>query len=342
MGVKLKDLIAPKAIEIKDLRNKVLAVDAHNILYQFLTTIRQRDGTPLTNSEGKITSHLNGLFYRCTKFMEEGLKLAFVYDGIPPKLKAKEIAARREMKQAATEKYNEAKIAGDTNGMKKFASRATYLSKDMIEESKKLLNLLGIPVIQAPSEGEAQAAFMTQRDAYAVVSQDYDSLLSNCTRVVRNLSIEGKRKKAGTLTHTTVSPEIIELKDVLNTLQITQDQLITMGILIGTDYNNGGIPGIGPKKALKLVKEIKNQNELFTKVEWNKHFDIDWKDIFDTIKNMPITKEYKLDWKKPKIEELREFLIKQSFTAERIDQKLKVFTENTEKNQQTGLGQWSK
>src|SRR3989338_8751534 len=113
MGVKLKDLIAPKAIEIKDLRNKVLAVDAHNILYQFLTTIRQRDGTPLTNSEGKITSHLNGLFYRCTSFMEQGLKLAFVYDGIPPRLKAQENAARREKKAIAHEQYKDAQASGD-------------------------------------------------------------------------------------------------------------------------------------------------------------------------------------------------------------------------------------
>src|SRR3989344_2099967 len=342
MGVKLKDLIEPKTIEIKSLKDKVLAVDAHNMLYQFLTTIRQRDGTPLTNSEGKITSHLNGLFYRCTSFMEQGLKLVFVYDGVPPKLKAQENAARREKKMLAQTQYKAAQDEGDIDAMKKFASRTAYLSKDMIAESKKLLHHLGIPVVQAPSEGEAQAAFMTHHDAYAVVSQDFDSLLSGCTRVVRNLSVEGKRKKAGTLSYTSIEPEMIELNAVLKSLNITQDQLITMGILIGTDYNNGGIPGIGPKKALKLVKEEKDTHALFAKLEWNKHFNVDWKEIVDTIKNMPVTKEYKLQWKKPNIEELRAFLLEQNFTAERIDQKIKTLAENTGRNTQTGLNQWSK
>jgi flap endonuclease-1 len=127
--------------------------------------------------------------------MEHGLKLVFVFDGKPPALKSREIARRVELKMDAAQKHKEAEEKGDIEEMKKYAVRTARLTTEMIEESKQLLTLLGIPIIQAPSEGEAQAAYMTkQGDAYAVVSQDFDSLLFGCTRVVRNLSIEGKRK----------------------------------------------------------------------------------------------------------------------------------------------------
>jgi flap endonuclease-1 len=343
MGVKLKDFIEAQTIKIENLRGKVCAVDAHNTLYQFLTTIRQRDGMPLVNKEGKVTSHLNGLFYRCTKFMEKGLKLVFVFDGKPPALKITEIQRRAEIKKEAQRQYEEAEKKGDIESMRKFASRTTRLTKDMIEESKELLGLLGIPVVQAPSEGEAQAAYMTKKgDAFAVVSQDYDSLLGGSERLVRNLSIEGRRKRSKKLQYDIVRPELIMLSNVLNTLGIDQDQLIVMGMLIGTDYNPKGVPGIGPKNALKLVKKEDDFDKLFEGVKWGEHHDVAWEDIFYTIKNMPIEKKYSLKWKPPQIDKLRDRLIgKYSFSVGRIDNKLQKFVEEREKNKQTGLGQWS-
>src|SRR3989344_553864 len=179
MGVKLKDFIKSKTITLDELNGKILAIDAHNMLYQFITTIRQRDGSLLVNSRGMVTSHLNGLFYRCTSFIERGMKLAFVFDGKAPALKSKEIERRKGLKIDAQLKFEAAQKKGDIDAMRMYGSRTAVLTKEMIEESKELLLLLGIPVVQAPSEGEAQAAYMTSRgDAFAAVSQDYDSLLS--------------------------------------------------------------------------------------------------------------------------------------------------------------------
>lgn len=342
MGVKLKEFVQPRTITLEELNGKVLAVDAHNMLYQFLTTIRQRDGSLLLDSKGEVTSHLNGLFYRCTKFMEKGMKLAFVFDGKPPALKSRENERRRELKKEAQLKFEEAEKEGDVEAMRKYGARTTALTAGMIEESKKLLGLLGIPVIQAPSEGEAQAAYMTQKgEVFAVVSQDYDSLLSGSERLVRNLSIEGKRKKTGKFAYDIVKPELILLSEMLNSLGIDREQLIVMGMLIGTDYNPKGIHGIGPKNALKLVKGQEDFEKIFEKCEWKKHFDVDWKEIFHTIKDMPVV-ECKLKWNNPDIEGIREFLVEiHDFSAERIEQKLKTFVEEREARKQVGLEKWS-
>jgi flap endonuclease-1 len=341
MGIKFKDIVSAQPITLDELKDKVLAIDAHNMLYQFLTTIRQRDGSVLTDSKGRTTSHLNGLFYRCTKFMEKGMKLALVFDGKPPEIKATELKRRRSLKLEAQQKYDEAEKIGDIDAMKKYASRTTRLTPDMIEESKKLLKALGIPTIQAPSEGEAQAAHIAKKDAFAVVSQDFDALTFAAPKVVRNLSIEGRRKRAGKLHFDVVKPEIILLSDILNNLGIDQEQLIMAGMLIGTDYNPAGIPGIGPKNALKLVKQYGNFDILFEKVEWNKHHDLDWKEIFYTIKNMPVTDDYKLHWNLPNLEKLRELLIEEyEFSADRINIRLKKFQKEHTAKQQKGLDQW--
>ena len=341
MGVELKDFVHAKTITFEELNGKVIAVDAHNMLYQFLTTIRQRDGSLLVNSKGEVTSHLNGLFYRCTSFMEKGMKLVFVFDGKPPVLKRKEIERRRGIKEEARIRFEKAEKEGDVEAMRKYSSRTTVLTKEMIEESKKLLRLLGIPIVQAPSEGEAQAAYMTQKDVFAAVSQDYDSLLSGSERLVRNLSVEGKRKKAGKLAYEIVKPELILLSEMLNTLGIDREQLIVIAMLIGTDYNPKGIPGIGPQKALKLVKGQKDFDKIFEKAEWKKHTDVDWKEIFYTIKDMPVVKDYVLQWSMPDIEGIKEMLVDNNFSAERVEQKLEKFVQEKEVREQTGLGRWS-
>ena len=238
MGCAITELLESKAITIESLAGKVLAVDAHNILYQFLTTIRQRDGTPLLDKNGNITSHLNGLFNRTTSLMEKGLKLVFVFDGKPPQLKEQETARRANLKREAQQKYEEALEEGDLTKARTFGARMHWLSREMIAESKELLTALGVPCIQAPSEGEAQAAYLVIKgDAYAVVSQDADALLSGAERVIRNLSISGKRKKAHTLSYETIEPEILSLSETVNKLGISHEQLIILSILVGTEYN---------------------------------------------------------------------------------------------------------
>ncbi len=341
MGLAIKEILTYNDIEIGDLKGKILVVDSFNLLYQFLTTIRSRDGSLLTNSHGQVTSHLVGLFSRTTKLMSSGIKLAFVFDGEAPMLKKQERERRKHLKQDAQKQYEEAMEDHDLEKMKMFAARTSLLTSDMIQEAKQLITALGIPVIQAPSEGEAQAAFMVrQGDAYAVVSQDFDSLMHGTPKLVRNLSITGKRKVANTLHYEEVTPELFSLTDNLNHLGIDQDQLIVMGMLIGTDYNAGGIKGIGPKKALDAVKKYKkNFDLLFTDVKWKNYFDMSWHDVFDIITNMPMNSTYHLQWKTPDIDAIKELLVgTHDFSEERVEKTLNDVHFDTKKKQQKGLG----
>ncbi len=334
MGVALTNLLKIREISIKDLANKILVVDGQNMLYQFLTTIRQQDGSLLTDSHGRVTSHLIGLISRLTNFLSKKLKLVFVFDGKVPDLKNRELQRRKTIKIDAQKKYEEASQKEDIEEMKKYASRTTRLTKDMVDEAIELLRAMGIPVVQAPSEGEAQAAHMVARgDAYAIVSQDADSLLFGATKVVRNLNVSGRRKIGAT--YKTVSPEMIELAENLNELGIDRNQLILLSILVGTDYNVGGIKGIGPKKALKLVKEFKEADKIFEQVEWT--FDVSWQKVYDTLKNIPTTNDYEIKWNNFDKDKIKQILVdKHDFSADRINslfEKLeKVADDNSQKS----------
>ncbi len=316
MGVQITELLPKKEIEIEKLAGKKLALDASNILYQFLTSIRQRDGTPLMDSQGRITSHLMGISTRVSNLINSNLKLFFCFDGKPPLLKVKEQEERAYRKEIAEKKLKEAKEKRDINLMQKYAKQTTRLTPEIIKESKELLQAFGIPIIQCPGEAEAQAAYICEkRDAYAVVSQDNDSLLYSTPRMIRNLTLS-QRKRLPSGATIKVKPEIIELKQVLKKLEINQDQLIVLSILIGTDYNIGGVKGIGPKNALRLVKQNKNFDKLFKEVK----ADFDWKKIFAVFKSMPIMKNYQLRWKDPDIEKINEILVEEhDFQKERVD-----------------------
>ena len=178
MGVSLGELVEKRAIELDELSGKILVVDTYNLLYQFLSTIRLRDGALLTDSKGHVTSHLNGLFSRTSNLMQRGVRLVFVFDGEPPKLKIEERQRRKEQKQKAELQYREAVEMKNLEDMKKFAARTSRLTPEMVLEAEKLVHALGLPLVKAPSEGEAQAAYIVRAgDAYAEVSGDYDCLL---------------------------------------------------------------------------------------------------------------------------------------------------------------------
>jgi len=341
MGVAFKDLILTKDITLDNLKNKVIILDGYNILYQFLTTIRGIDGALLTDSKGNVTSHLVGLFSRTANFMQKGLKLVYVFDGKAPELKLKETEKRKKLKIEAEKKFLIAKSEGDKEEMKKYASRTSRLSKDMVDESKKLLSLLGIPIVQAPSEGEAQAAFMVkENDGYAVGSQDYDAMIHGATKVIRNLSITGRRKKGRSIGYDIINPEQIDLSENLNNLGIDQNQLIVLAMIIGTDYNPGGIKGIGPKNALKLVKNYKTDfDSLFIEARWKDHFKFPWTDVYNLIKDIPTTKNYKLEWTNMDYDGLYDFLVKQhDFSENRIKSNLEKLNKEVIKKQQKSLG----
>ncbi|MBW3004543.1 flap endonuclease-1 [Candidatus Woesearchaeota archaeon] len=340
MGVNLKDLLIRETIGLDDLKGRIVAVDSFNMLYQFLTTIRTPDGKPLTDSRGNVTSHLIGLFNRTTKFMSKGLKPVFVFDGEKPELKTAELEKRRKLKTEAKMKYKEAVAQKDLAAMKKYGGRFAYLTGDMVDQAKELVKALGLPVVQAPSEGEAQAAHIVrQNKAWAVVSQDFDSLVHGADRLVRNLSIAGRRKKVGALAYTTIKPEFIDLAKNLNNMGIDQDKLIALAMLVGTDYNPAGIKGIGPKTAVKLVKEHEDFDDLFEAVKWDEHNDVPWTDIFYLIKKMKVTDKYEIKFNTPDKQKIIKLLVdKHDFNAERVEKTLQPVLKEREKKQQKKLG----
>ena len=340
MGVNISDLLVKKELDVSSLKDKVIAVDAHLFLYQFLTTIRQRDGSYLMDSKGNITSHLSGLFSRNSKLMQQGLRLMYVFDGKAPELKRKEIQKRRELKEEAQEKYEKAVDSENIEEMKKYASRTTRLTKEMIEEAKNLIKAMGLPVIEAPSEGEAQAAYLVREEkAYAVASQDADSLLFGSPKLIRNLSLAGKRKRTNKLAFETIKPELISLSETLNHLSLDQEQLIALGMLVGTDFNQGGIKGIGPKKALDLLKKHNDLDGLFKEVKWDEHFNYSWNEVFYLFKKMPVTKDYKLDWNEVNKEKVYEILVEEhEFSEDRVNSTLEKLEK--EKQTQKGLGEF--
>ena len=181
---------------------------------------------------------------------------------------------------------------------------------------------------------------MVKKDkAYAVVSQDIDSLLFGATFLIRNLSISGKRKKVNSLNYTSIKPEIISLGENLNILGIDIDQLIALAILVGTDYNKGGIKGIGPKNALKLVKQYKKDfDSMFKEAKWDYFFNFPWSDVFYLIKNMKVTDKYDLEWKDIDEKKIFELLVKKhDFSKERVEKGISKLLKNQKPKEQKGL-----
>ena len=337
MGVKLPGILPVTTISWDDLKGKKIGVDSSNVLYQFLSSIRQRDGTPLMDSNGNVTSHLSGIFNRSINLMEKGVKLAYIFDGKPPELKYGTQQKRRERKEKAQESYLKAKDDEDIDSMYKYSKQTTFLDNNMVKESKELIQAMGMPVIQSPSESDAQGAFMVERnDLYAFASSDADCLLHGCPRTIPNLTLSQTRKLPGGK-FVYIQPHMIELKDVLDHLKVNQDQLIVMGILTGTDYNPKGIVGIGPKKALNLVIQFKKFDALFSEL----NPDFDWKKIYAIFKSMPVMKNYQLKWTKPDVEKIKKILVeKHEFSEERVDNQLKKLNQEIKKKEQKGLGEF--
>ena len=318
MGLNIREIVPRKELEFKDLKDEIVAVDAFNALYQFLSSIRQYDGTPLQDKKGRVTSHLSGLLYRNMALLTEGIKIIYVFDGEAPALKRGTQEKRSEGKAIAKGKYESAKEEGDAEGMRKYSSATIKLTEEIIQESKEFLEAMGIAVVQASSEGEAQASVIARNgDAFAVGSQDYDCLLFGAPRLIQNLTLARKRKTNGGVVD--IKPEVIELKEVLKELGINQDQLICLGILVGTDYNPSGIKGIGQKKALKIVKEHKNPAKIFAEFS---EIDFDWKKIFDMFKNPEVNKVSKIKFPNINEDKIRDILNEHDFSEERIDKQI--------------------
>jgi flap endonuclease-1 len=336
MGIDLGDLFDKKEIELSDLKGKVIAIDAYNTLYQFLSIIRQRDGTPLTDSHGEITSHLSGFLYRTTNFVEEGIKPVFVFDGVPPELKLATLKERKKTRIEAMSKWQEAKAAGSEDAFK-YAQASSHIKGNMVEDAKTLLVLMGIPVITAPSEGEAQASFIAQNnDAYAVGSQDYDALLFGAPVIVRNLAVTGKRKLPGKGVYVEVKLEVISLESVLLKLGISKEQLVDIAILMGTDYNDG-IKGIGPKKALKAILKHGSIEGVLRDLNADIKYISEIRGLF---LNPDVAPDYELKWKKPDASAIMDFLCEgHDFSRGRVSKAVERLLEASDTGQKT-LDKW--
>ena len=337
MGVQISEIIPRKEISLKDLNGKVIAIDAYNALYQFLTTIRQIDGTPLMDSSGNITSHLSGLFYRNINLLQEGIKPVYVFDGEIPKLKQQEIERRRELKKQAEAKFQEAKELEDVEGMRKYSGRFVKITDEIIEQSIELLQAMGLPVIQAPSEGEAEAAVLARNSkVWASASQDYDSLLYATPYLVRNLNSSRKKKNQAGI-YEEVKIELIEFGQVLNQLEIDRDQLICLAILVGTDYNPGGVKGLGQKKALEVVQKFKYPVEIFKNVGKTFEMDFNWHEIFKAFHEYESNYDEEIIFKSLNENKVKEILLKYDFSENRIDSGISKLKEIKEAKKQKGL-----
>lgn len=341
MGLDLKPILIHTNIKLSDLSNKIIAVDAFNTIHQFLATIRGSTGELLANSHGEITSHLSGLFYRNINLLAEGIKLVYVFDGVSSPLKTNEIQRRHQIKEIATEKYEKALVQGKLEEARKYSQATSVLTNKMIEESKRLLSLLGIPTIQAPSEGEATAANLTNTDlVHICASQDYDSILFGARRLVRNITISGKRKVPNRNAYIDVPLEIFHLEDILDQTKLTNEQLVDVGILIGTDYNSGGIPGIGPKTALKLIQKhskLENIDQLQEPLSNVPYEEI--RELFLKPKVANVTSN-DIKFEAVDYDNLVEFLCtEKNFSSDRVNSALQK-VQNSDKNKNQSLEKW--
>ncbi len=336
MGVQIAGILPKKEVKLEDLKNRKIAIDAFNWIYQFLSIIRDREtGEPLKDSKGRVTSHLSGLFYRTAKLIEAGVKPVYVFDGIPPDFKYV-TGERSEIRREAERRWKEAVEREEFENIRKYAQASSRLTSEMIEQSKKLLEYMGLPHVQALSEGEAQCAYLCEKGlVFAAASQDFDSLLFGSPRLIRNLSITGKRKLPKQNEFYYIYPELLELEKIKQETGLTREQLIIISLLVGSDFNPG-IDGIGPKKALDLVKKEKSLENVLSKIKWNTETAPE--KIYDFYLNPPV-KDAEIKFKQVQSEKILGLMVDEhNFSKERVEKVIKTL----EKSTQGSIGSWLK
>jgi flap endonuclease-1 len=348
LAVALGSLVAEvkEKIDLEDLAGRTVAIDAYNTIYQFITIIRQPDGTPLMDSGGRVTSHLSGLFYRTISLLEHRITPVYVFDGIPPVLKQRTLEARASKRAEALKEWNASLRKGMVEEARTHAVASSRITKEMVGSAKELLGLMGVSCVQAPGEGEAQAARMTREGTvYASASQDYDLFLFGSDVVVRNLTITGRRKLPGKNVYVDISTERIELKKLLNSLKLSQRQLIWLGMLMGTDFNSG-IAGVGPKTALKIVREHPRLKEIveYVRGKYGREFDAEPSEV-ERIFTNPETIDVKKKDIDNNVKVNKEMLMKfmcdeHGFGQERIGKFAETLVEMKLKAGQKGIGSW--
>ena len=338
MGLNLKELVEREKTSLDAFSAKVVAIDAYNAIYQFLASIRGPDGQQLSDSEGRVTSHLSGLLYRNVNFLSLGIRPVYVFDGKPPSLKAAEIERRKQIKKDATVKYEKAVREGKMEDARKYAQQTTAMKDGMVRDSKHILKLFGIPYVEAASEGEATAAHLTNTgQAYACASQDFDSILCGAKKLVRNFTNSGRRKIPNRNAYVDVVPEIIETQKTLDSLGLERGQLVDVGILIGTDFNPKGFERIGPKTALKMIRQHSRLEDIPQIQEQLQ--EIDFEQIRKIFLDPDVTDVGQITFGQVDYEGITDYLAGRSFSEERVRSTLNRLRRSVEKRSQN-LDQW--
>jgi len=309
---------APQSItevELKNLFGRKIAVDASMSLYQFLIAVRPDAINTLTDEAGETTSHLQGLFQRTIRMVVNGIKPVYVFDGKPPTLKTEELDKRREKREEAEEGKKEAIEVGDKESVSKFSKRTVKVTRQHNEEAKKLLRLMGIPVLEAPCEAEAQCAAMTKAGlVYATASEDMDSLTLGTPILIRHLTFSEARK---------MPIKEIHLNRALEEMKLTVDQFIDLCILLGCDYCDS-IKGIGPVRAFELIKKYGSLEEIIENLDTKKYpipENFDFVAVRKLFKEPEVmnTSQIELKWTDPDEDGLLRFLVNEKgFSEERV------------------------
>ncbi len=318
MGVLLTPILRREKTSLRALSGRSFAVDGNIELHQFLAIIRKPDGTLFTDNTSRVTSHLIGLLTRTSTFVTEyKMKPVFVFDGRANPLKWKIIEARREARRKAEAEYAEAVSKRDYSTAWSKAVMTGRVTRDVLQDAKRLLDLMGIPWMEAPEDAEAQASQMAARgDVWAVGSKDYDSLLFGSPILARYLTITGKEYLPAQRRMRPLVPELIKLSENLKLLNLTREQLVDVAILVGTDFNQG-VKGIGPKTALKLMQKHGAIEKLPTDIKSKLGFDVE--QVREVFLHPKAVETYELRSSKPDGKGIEEFLCKErDFSVERV------------------------
>lgn len=330
---------APKAIREIDSQaaytGRMVAIDASMCLYQFLIMIRENHSGSyqnLTNEAGEVTSHIIGMLSRTIKLMESGIKPVYVFDGKPPELKLLELQARREKREAAKENLAAAVEAGDAEQILKNTKMTVKVTKEQNEQTKELLRLMGLPVVDAPSEAEATcAALCRDGKVYAAATEDADCLTFGTKILIRNLMAAESQKK-----------QIMEvsLERALEQLGVTMDQFIDFCILSGCDYCDT-LKGVGPATAIRLLMQHGTLEKVIEelgpdKVPENFRYQIA-RDFFKDCEAVD-TSKVEFEFKDPDVEGLTKFLVEKcSFSKDRVDKYIERLVKSKAKTKQRPL-----
>lgn len=305
-------------------------------LYSFLVAVRS-DGQQLMSDTGETTSHLMGLFYRTLRIVDNGIKPLYVFDGAPPKLKSGELAKRFQRKSEAQEQHEDAKETGTAEDVEKFSRRTVKVTREHNEEARRLLKLMGVPYIIAPTEAEAQCAVLARAGkVYAAASEDMDTLTFDSPVLLRHLTFSEQRKEP---------IQEIHLDRVLEGLEMDRNQFIDLCILLGCDYVDP-VKGIGPKVALNLIREHKTLDEVVKHIKKTEKFTLpdDWpyaeaRQLFlepDVRKADDPECDFK--WESPDVEGLVQFLVtEKGFSEDRVRSGAARLQKNLKSSQQARL-----